>query len=74
MENLDKLTKEIALKEVENIKSIAADDEAAHSKEDSLHLWFIACVAAGMYKKEEVVEVANIVKSTSDIDFARWCA
>lgn len=74
MENLEKLTKEIAMKEVENIKNIASDDEAAHSNEDSLHYWFICCVAAGMYEKKEAKEVANIVKSTSEIDFARWCA
>jgi hypothetical protein len=74
MENLEKLTKEMAIKEVADIRNIASDDEAAHSNEDSLHYWFICCVAAGMYKKDEAVEVANIVKSTSEIDFARWCA
>ncbi|WP_291078988.1 hypothetical protein [Empedobacter sp. UBA6305] len=73
MENLEKLTKEMAIKEVADIRSIALDDEAAHSTEDSLHYWFICCVAAGMYEKEEAIEVANIVKSTSEIDFARWC-
>jgi hypothetical protein len=74
MENLEKLTKEMAIKEVDNIRNIASDDEIAHSKEDSLHYWFICCVAAGMYEKDEAIEVANIVKSTSKIDFARWCA
>ena len=74
MENLEKLTKEIAIKEVDYIRSIASNDESAHSDEDSLHYWFICCVAAGMYEKEEAIEVANIVKSTSEIDFARWYA
>ena len=74
MENLEKLTKEIAIKEVADIRSFALDNEAAHSNEDSLHYWFICCVAAGMYEKEEAIEVANIVKSTSEINFARWCA
>ena len=44
------------------IRSIASDDETAHVNEDSLHYWFICCVAAGMYEKDEAVEVANIVK------------
>jgi len=74
MENLEKLTKEMAIKEVADIGNIASDDEAAHSNEDSLHYWFICCVADGMYEKDEAAEVANIVKSTSEIDFARWCA
>ena len=71
---MEKLTKQIALNEVEEIKNIASDEEAAHSNEDALHFWFIECVAAGMYGKTEAVEVANIVKSTSEINFARWCA
>ena len=74
MEKLEKLTKEMAIKEVAAIRNIASDDEVAHSNEDSLHYWFICCVAAGMYEKDEAAEVANIVKSTSEIDFARWCA
>ena len=74
MENLEKLTKEMAIKEVADIRRIAPDNEAAHGDEDILHYWFICCVAAGMYEKDEAAEVANIVKSTSEIDFARWCA
>lgn len=74
METLEKLTREMAMKEVADIRKFASDDETAHSNEDSLHYWFICCVAAGMYEKEESEEVANIVKSTSKIDFARWCA
>jgi hypothetical protein len=74
MENLEKLTKEMAIKEVADIRRIASDDEAAHSNEDDLHYWFICCIAAGMYEKEEAAEVANIVKSTSEIDFERLCA
>ena len=51
MENLEKLTKEMAIKEVAEIRNIASDDETAHVNEDSLHYWFIRCVAAGMYEK-----------------------
>ena len=46
MENLEKLTKEMAIKEVADIRNIASDYEVAHSNEDSLHYWFICCVAA----------------------------
>jgi len=74
MEELLKLTKETAIKEVETIMNISADDEAAHSMEDNLHFWFICCIGASMYEKEEMIEIANIVKSTSEINFARWCA
>ncbi len=74
MENLEKLTKEMAIKEVADIRNIASIDETAHLNEDSLHYWFIRCVAAGMYEREEAAEVANIVKSTSEIEFARWYA
>lgn len=74
-EELQKLTKEIAISEVSYIHHISRDDEAAHSSEDSLHRWFIECVAANLYDSiEEMVEVANIVKSTSEIDFNRWYA
>jgi len=71
---MDKLTKEMAVKEVDKIIAIASDDEAAHSNEDKFHYWFICCVSAGMYEKNEAAEIANIVKSTSEIGFARWCA
>ncbi len=74
MEELVKLTKEVALETVYNIKENSGDDEGAHSMEDALHFWFIKCIAAGMYEKEESVEIANIVKSTSEIKFARWFA
>jgi hypothetical protein len=74
MEELEKLTKEFALQTVYDIRESSDDDEAAHSMEDALHFWFIECVAAGMYEKEESIEIANIVKSTAEINFARWCA
>ncbi len=74
MKELEKLTKEIAIEKVEAIKNIASDDEMAHGNEDDLYYQFICCVAAGMYEKEEAIEIANIIKSTSEIDFARWCA
>lgn len=71
---MEKLTKEKALKRVENIKKMACDDEAAHSSEDALLRWFVTCVANGSYSKAEAIEVAKIVHSVSEIQFERWCA
>jgi hypothetical protein len=73
-EQFRKLTKEIALSEIEEIKNTASDDEAAHSMEDSLYLWFVECAANGMYEKEEMIEVASVVVTSQDIEFARWRA
>lgn len=73
-ETLIKLTKEIAVNEVAKIESSTFDNEVAHILEDDLHLHFIECVAAKMYTMEEAIELANIVKSTEDIDFTRWHA
>ena len=72
--DLKKLTKELAVKEISNIRSNASDNEGAHVMEDSLHNRFISCVAFGMYDREEVIEVAKIVKASSEIDFTRWCS
>ena len=71
---MDKLTKEMALSAVEDIRRAANDDEGAHSMEDSLYLAFVECCAAGLYEPGEAAEVAKVVLSTHDIDFARWCA
>ena len=74
MKDLIKLTKKIATEKVEKIKNMCEDDEVAHIEEDKLHLWFIRCIAAGLYKNSEAVEVAKIVQSTSEIEFCRWYA
>ena len=71
---MEKLTKLIALKTVEEINKNKLDDEQAHSDEDSLYAWFIDCIAANMYTKKEAQEIAEIVRMTSEISFARWCA
>lgn len=69
-----KLTKELALQTVEKIIECSSDDESAHYEEDRLHYWFIDCVSDGMYTIDEAIEIANIVKSTANIDFDRWYA
>ena len=70
---MEKLTKLMALEAVKDIEKIKCDDEVAHSQEDSLHFWFISCVAENMYTKKEMIEIAEVVKMTAEIDFARWC-
>jgi hypothetical protein len=74
MNEREKLTKELATNELLRISSLAADPEAAHSEEDNLHSWFIACIADGLYQGNEAQEVAQIIIKTGEIDFPRWCA
>jgi len=70
-----KLTKEFALYQIEKLREVAeVDDEGAHALEDYLYVWFIRCVAAGMYEPDEVVEIAKIVELADDIPFSRWRA
>lgn len=71
---MEKLTTEIATQRVADIKEVSGDDEVAHAKEDSLRDWFIKCLALGLYDIEEARVVAEIVQSTNDINFYRWCA
>lgn len=65
------ITAEEARAAVDGIRLIAHDDEAAHSHEDDLRHAVLIAIAAG---SEEWRELARIALSTSDIDFARWCA
>ena len=48
-----------------------ADDELAHSFEDSLYCDFAMMVA---HSDSEFSEIAKEICKTMDIDFARWCA
>jgi hypothetical protein len=65
------MTKEDALKAVEEIRAESDDDEMAHIDEDNLHLEFIAFVAE---RTDRLGALAKIILSTKDIKFARWCA
>lgn len=72
---MEKLTVELAKKEVQYIDSIKYDDEVAHSREDDLYSLFIECVSENMYETiEEMQQIAKEILKTNDIDFARWCA
>lgn len=71
----NKLTKEKALREVDEIKKCISDDEIAHSMEDGLYHSFVHAVMNGEYKTiQEAKEVAEVIATTSKLDFARWCA
>ena len=71
---MEKLTKELALKAIKEIENISSDYENAHEKEDDLYYWFIYCASQGWYDKDEVIEIAKILETTSDIEFGRWTA
>lgn len=71
---MEKLTVELALKEVRDIYNMSNDDEAAHDREDGLRGWFIDSCAQGLYTKKEMIKLGKIVASTENIAFARWTA
>lgn len=71
---MEKLTKEIAINKVQEIRDCAGDHEIAHTKEDALHFWFLECFANDLYLDDEAMEVANIIKKTKEIEFARYSA
>jgi hypothetical protein len=67
------LTLENCLKAVEQIKSVAADPEVAHSLEDKLCYEFIAHVAETA-ATGELQQMAHVILLTQDVDFPRWYA
>ncbi len=72
----EKLTKEMALNRIEEIKRGAAEnecDEDLHIAEDRLMIAFITCCAQGVYEKDEYIEIAKIILLSGDVDFNRWC-
>jgi hypothetical protein len=59
-------------RQVERIREMAGDDEAAHSEEDGLHRKVLGAIAAG--EAESPAECARIALTTNEINFHRWCA
>jgi hypothetical protein len=59
---------------IDHIKAIAADDEAAHSAEDALRADVLHAIANDRLSDVEAMQCAALALSTSQIDFARWCA
>lgn len=57
---------------VKEISELSGDDEAAHSREDRLHVEFITHIAENWHG--ELAEMAKEVLKTNAINFSRWCA
>ncbi len=69
-----KLTKEEAQQVVQSIANSADNPASAHEGEDGLYLEFIEAISNGEYTIDEAKEIATILKSSQNIDFARWYA
>lgn len=66
------MTLESIQQEVERIREIKDDDEAAHSAEDTLYFEFIDYIRT--HGPEDLAAMAKAVLTTQDISFERWCA
>ena len=58
--------------QVQFIREMSRDDEAAHSEEDALHLCVLAAIANGTTADPAAVAAAAL--KTQDISFSRWCS
>jgi hypothetical protein len=67
-----KVTVEWCVSEVDAIRTISGDNEAAHTREDDLHKAVLKAIAEG--NCDDAAGCAAAVLKTLDIDFARWCA
>ena len=74
MKKLENLTKEHALEMIQSIDHGKWDDEAAHYMEDELRADFIYTCSLWGYTRDEMIEIANIVLESNNIEFERWCA
>lgn len=69
------MNKLITLEEIkerlEEIRSLAYDDETAHSRQDSLYLDVLTAIASGAKNARQLA--AEAIKA-DDIEFSRWYA
>ena len=63
-----------ALVEIASIGEERGDDETAHSLEDDLHIAFIRFVADKGQSRPALSRLAQLVLTSGDIKFARWCS
>lgn len=73
------MTVDEVLQRVEDIRAVAHDGEAAHSKEDALHVDVLRVIAemgerSDAHPDLAMAELARAALTTLDIEFARWCA
>jgi hypothetical protein len=66
------MTPAIVQKRIEQIKEKRHDDEVAHGLEDKLRQDVLLAIARG--ECTGPAECARLALTTSEIDFARWCA
>lgn len=66
------MTREEIEARIKEIKNRSHDDEIAHSLEDQLYENFIEWIAESA--GNEAGELAELVLTTREISFARWCA
>jgi hypothetical protein len=59
-------------KRVDYIRTIAGDDEAAHTEEDDLHMDVLKAIADGNCADPSAI--AREALATGEIKFNRWCA
>lgn len=65
------MTVDEVMAEVEEIRKLADDDEAAHSAEDHLHRRVLEAIAHGTAVDPACAKAALLTQS---IVFMRWCA
>ena len=58
--------------EVERIREMRWDDEAAHGAEDNLWENVLRLIASG--ETDKPAELAAAALKTKTVEFARWCA
>lgn len=58
---------------IQTIREIAGDPEGAHSEEDALRKAFIRYVAS-LDDLPSLAAKANLILTTEEIKFDRWCA
>lgn len=61
-----------AEREVERIRDIADDDEAAHGAEDDLWERALRTIASG--ETDDPAALAAAAPKTKTVEFQRWCA
>lgn len=60
--------------EVERIRGMAGEPEAAHGAEDALYRRVLEAIARVEVFGDEAVRCAQYALFTSQLDFPRWCA
>jgi len=69
-----RITIEDLNKDIESLKRMCDDDEAAHGFEDAIRGRILESFSKYDYTPQEIKDISNLALSTSDLDFARWCA